>query len=127
MNIFLRDSIFPKLLLCLGNIIENAVEHARQKVEIAAHYSETRVTITVTDDGGGYTPDILPRIGDPFVSDRQKNPADSRAGGLGLGLFIAKTLLERSGARLSFENVGGARITVSWPRWRMEADMADQS
>ncbi|QQM30748.1 ActS/PrrB/RegB family redox-sensitive histidine kinase [Martelella lutilitoris] len=117
----------PGILYGLGNIIENAVEHARQKVEIAAHYSETRITITVTDDGGGYTPDILPRIGDPFVSDRQKNPADSRAGGLGLGLFIAKTLLERSGARLSFENVGGARITVSWPRWRMEADMADQS
>ncbi|MET3598081.1 ActS/PrrB/RegB family redox-sensitive histidine kinase [Martelella mangrovi] len=117
----------PGIIYGLGNIVENAVEHARRKVTIDARYSETQVTITVTDDGEGYTPDILPRIGDPFVSDRPKDPANSRAGGLGLGLFIAKTLLERSGAHLTFENAGGARITVSWPRWRMETETADQS
>ncbi|AJY45152.1 ActS/PrrB/RegB family redox-sensitive histidine kinase [Martelella endophytica] len=108
----------PGILYGLGNIIENAVEHAARTVTVSARYSETQVTITIDDDGIGYTPEILPRIGDPFVSHRQKG--ESRAGGLGLGLFIAKTLLERSGATLTFENAGGARITVTWPRWRME-------
>jgi two-component system sensor histidine kinase RegB len=48
-----------------------------------------------------------------------------RGGGLGLGLFIAKTLLERSGAKLTFGNRTGdrpgARVSVDWPRARMEA------
>ena len=63
------------------------------------------------------------RIGDPFVSDRQPDrEGPNRAGGLGLGLFIAKTLLERAGATLTFENDDGARITITWPRWRMETE-----
>ena len=111
----------PGILYGLGNIVENAVEHARNSVHVDVRYSETRVEITVADDGGGYTADILPKIGEPFVSDRNREAGISRAGGLGLGLFIAKTLLERSGAVLKFENAGGARITVTWPRWRMEA------
>ncbi|MGV0910869.1 ActS/PrrB/RegB family redox-sensitive histidine kinase [Martelella sp. FOR1707] len=113
----------PAVLYGLGNIIENAVEHAGRAVKIEARHDATRVTITVSDDGGGFAPDILARIGDPFVSDRQPDREEgNRAGGLGLGLFIAKTLLERAGATLTFENHGGARITITWPRWRMETE-----
>ncbi len=84
--------------------------------------------ITIEDDGPGFAPDILIRIGDPYVTKRQK---EESAGGLGLGLFIAKTLLERSGARLAFENkamgTGGALVRVRWPRDLMDAGRARQS
>ena len=102
----------------LGNLIENAVDYARSKVTITVTHNEQRVTIMIEDDGEGFAPDILQRIGDPYVTRR--NP-QAKAGGLGLGLFIAKTLLERSGAELSFENSPGARIRVSWKREFMEA------
>ena len=102
----------------LGNLIENAVDYARSRVTITVMHDEQRVTIMIEDDGEGFAPDILQRIGDPYVTRR--NP-QAKAGGLGLGLFIAKTLLERSGAELSFENSPGARIRVSWKREFMEA------
>jgi two-component system sensor histidine kinase RegB len=81
--------------------------------------------VTIEDDGDGYAPDILSRIGEPYVTRRQR---DDTAGGLGLGLFIAKTLLERSGATLVFENGGpekpGARVSVEWPRSLMDTKPA---
>jgi two-component system sensor histidine kinase RegB len=101
----------------LGNLIENAVDYARSKVTISVSHDDARVTIMIEDDGEGFAPDILQRIGDPYVTRR--NP-QAKAGGLGLGLFIAKTLLERSGAELSFENSPGACITVAWKREFME-------
>ena len=102
----------------LGNLIENAVDYAKSRVTISVSHDENRVTLDIEDDGEGFAPDILQRIGDPYVTRR--NPQD-KAGGLGLGLFIAKTLLERSGAELTFENAPGARIQVSWKREFMEA------
>ncbi len=67
-------------------------------------------------------PDILAQIGEPYVTKRQNQDT---AGGLGLGLFIAKTLLERSGATLIFGNRDpesrGARIRVEWPRMLLDA------
>lgn len=101
----------------LGNLIENAVDYARSKVTLSVSHDERQVRIMIEDDGEGFAPDILQRIGDPYVTRR--NP-QAKAGGLGLGLFIAKTLLERSGAELTFENSPGARITVVWPREFME-------
>jgi two-component system sensor histidine kinase RegB len=106
----------------LGNVIENAVDYARKEVTVTVEHNQDRVLIVVEDDGEGYAPDILTRIGEPYVTKRQK---EDRAGGLGLGLFIAKTLLERSGAVLSFENRGpetaGARVRVEWPRMLIDA------
>ncbi|MDM9621128.1 ActS/PrrB/RegB family redox-sensitive histidine kinase [Rhizobium sp. S96] len=106
----------------LGNLIENAVDYAREKVTVTVEYDQRKVRITVEDDGEGYSPDILTRIGEPYVTKRQR---EDRAGGLGLGLFIAKTLLERSGASLSFENrapeSAGARVRVEWPRMLVDA------
>ncbi|MET3856783.1 MULTISPECIES: ActS/PrrB/RegB family redox-sensitive histidine kinase [unclassified Rhizobium] len=110
------------ILYGLGNLIENAVDYAREKVTITVEHDHRRVLIVIEDDGNGYAPDILTRIGEPYVTKRQK---EDTAGGLGLGLFIAKTLLERSGAALVFENRepegAGARIRVEWPRMLIDA------
>ena len=112
------------VLYGLGNLIENAVDYARSTVQVTVAHDRGRVSITIEDDGPGYPPDILPRIGEPYMTTR---PGESEsAGGLGLGLFIAKTLLERSGASIRFGNrpdgQPGARIDVEWPRWIMETD-----
>ncbi|MGV1952039.1 ActS/PrrB/RegB family redox-sensitive histidine kinase [Agrobacterium vitis] len=111
----------PGILYGLGNLIENALDYARDQVTITVEHDNRHVTIIIEDDGEGFAPDILLRIGEPYVTSRK---SDARAGGLGLGLFIAKTLLERSGAVLTFENRGasspGARVTVRWPRREME-------
>ncbi|KAA3516650.1 ActS/PrrB/RegB family redox-sensitive histidine kinase [Agrobacterium vitis] len=111
----------PGILYGLGNLIENALDYARKQVIVTVEHDNRHVTIMIEDDGEGFAPDILLRIGEPYVTSRK---SDARAGGLGLGLFIAKTLLERSGAVLTFENRGasspGARVTVRWPRREME-------
>jgi two-component system sensor histidine kinase RegB len=107
----------------LGNLIENAVDYARDKVTVTVEHDLRKVRITIEDDGEGYSSDILTRIGEPYVTKRQR---EDRAGGLGLGLFIAKTLLERSGASLVFENrmpeAAGARVRVEWPRMLIDAN-----
>ncbi|OQP86218.1 two-component sensor histidine kinase [Rhizobium rhizosphaerae] len=109
------------ILYGLGNLVENAVDFAREEVVVTVRHTAESVTVTIADDGEGYAPEILSRIGDPYVTKRQR---DDSAGGLGLGLFIAKTLLERSGATLTFENGGaerpGARVQVIWPRSMLE-------
>jgi two-component system, sensor histidine kinase RegB len=113
------------ILYGLGNLLENAVDYAREAVTVTVEHTAERVKVTIEDDGAGFAPDILARIGEPYVTRRQK---DDSAGGLGLGLFIAKTLLERSGARLRFENGAperpGARVSVEWPRALMDTKLA---
>lgn len=101
----------------LGNLVENAVDFAHEAVTLRFRWNMERVTIVIEDDGPGFPPEIIDRIGEPYISTR--GGADS-GGGLGLGLFIAKTLLERSGATLSFRNSAalpmGAQVEVEWPR-----------
>ncbi len=100
----------------LGNLVENAVDFARETVTIRWHWND-RVTVTIQDDGPGFPPEVIDRIGEPYISTRE---GMEKGGGLGLGLFIAKTLLERSGAALSFRNSNepghGAHVEVNWPR-----------
>ena len=72
----------------------------------------------VSDDGPGFPDDVIDRIGDPFVSRRRE---DAEAGGLGLGIFIAKTLLERTGAVVTFGRGRGATVTIEWTRAALEA------
>lgn len=114
----------PAILYGVGNLVENAVDFAREAVEVNAWWNEDRVEIVISDDGPGIPPDILKRIGEPYVSSR-KRPSDTRRG-LGLGVFIARTLLERTDARVTFTNRvfpdHGAVVTISWPRDRFEAD-----
>jgi two-component system sensor histidine kinase RegB len=109
----------PGVIYGLGNLVENAVDFARKMVTVKWEWDFDTVHISVLDDGPGFPPEIIDRIGEPYVSTRQGNP-DAAGGGLGLGLFIAKTLLERSGAELRFGNsMGrgeGALVEVSWPR-----------
>ncbi len=110
------------LLYGLGNLIENATDFARQTVRIESSWTLSTITVEITDDGLGFAPELIARLGEPYLTSRVRDPAGSDAhqsGGLGLGIFIAKTLLERTGARLTFDNLGvtgHARVRITWPR-----------
>jgi two-component system sensor histidine kinase RegB len=116
----------PAVLYGVGNILENAVDFARTCAEVNAWWNNETVEIVISDDGPGFAPDILKRIGEPYLSRRRS--ADETQGehrGLGLGVFIARTLLERTGATVSFTNRvfpdHGAVVQIAWPRQRFEA------
>ncbi len=111
----------PGILYGLGNLVENAIDFAGSNVRINATWNSTSVSIQIEDDGPGFAADILAHLGEPYVTSRGADrKAKSEEGGLGLGVFIAKTLLERSGATISTANAPpparGARIQVRWPR-----------
>jgi two-component system, sensor histidine kinase RegB len=125
----------PGVIYGLGNLIENAADFARKEVRVRGRWSSREVIITVTDDGPGFKPEVMDTLGDPFVTTRSSRSraakdAGGSAGGLGLGFFIAKTLLERSGARLSLDNrvkpETGAIVTIVWPRAIFEAPRTEQ-
>ncbi|NJS39960.1 MAG: ActS/PrrB/RegB family redox-sensitive histidine kinase [Rhodobacteraceae bacterium] len=97
----------PEIIHGLRNLVQNAVDFARSTVWIEGEWTDRTVTVRIIDDGDGFPPNVIGRIGDPFVRFRRADPqAEARPGyeGMGLGLFIAKTLLERSGAELTFAN-----------------------
>lgn len=107
----------------LRNLIQNAVDFATRQVDVAANWTHGELRVVISDDGPGYPPTLLPRLGNPFLTTRPRSEDGRGYDGMGLGLFIAKALLERSGARLHFGNSGrGAVVTVIWPRDRIEAD-----
>jgi two-component system sensor histidine kinase RegB len=116
----------PALLYGLGNLVENAVDFAKSRVEVAARWSAREVALTIADDGPGFSPDVIDRLGEPFLTTRRRRGAqvDDVPSGLGLGFFIAKTLLERSGATLAFANRAppehGAVVRVRWDRASFE-------
>ncbi|MFN6951145.1 MAG: sensor histidine kinase RegB [Albidovulum sp.] len=129
----------PEIVHGLRNFIQNAVDFARSAVWVDADWSERDITITIVDDGDGFPINLIGRIGDPFLPRRRDDHADCRPeyDGMGLGLFIAKTLLERTGAKLRFSNGSdpflteeerparsGAVVTVTWPRSRLEVKEA---
>src|SRR3954463_10627531 len=113
----------PAILYGVGNILENAVDFARDTVEVNAWWNSETVEIVISDDGPGIAPDMLKRIGEPYLS-RRPGTEQSEHGGLGLGVFIARTLLERTGAKVSFTNRQfpdhGAVVQIVWPRGRFE-------
>ncbi|HET7848301.1 MAG TPA: ActS/PrrB/RegB family redox-sensitive histidine kinase [Pseudolabrys sp.] len=116
----------PAILYGLGNLLENAVDFARERVTVDAIWNDEAVDVIISDDGPGFAPEIMDRIGEPYVTSRPhgQDERNVEAGGLGLGFFIAKTLLERSGAALAFENRAfperGATVKVRWPRSEFE-------
>ncbi|MBC9246290.1 ActS/PrrB/RegB family redox-sensitive histidine kinase [Paracoccus sp. 11-3] len=113
----------PGIIHALRNLIQNAVDFARTRVVIEVRSGDDQITVTIRDDGPGYSPAMLARIGDPFVTSRRTGQQRNGYDGMGLGLFIAKTLLERSGAALTFANGGpGAVVTVRWQMDRIGAD-----
>jgi two-component system, sensor histidine kinase RegB len=119
----------PGVIYGLSNLIENAVDFARQRVEIVARWSARDVLLTISDDGPGIPLDVLDALGEPYITTRGTRRAgqikNGEPTGLGLGFFIAKTLLERSGAAVTLENRQrpdhGAVVTVSWPRQVFES------
>lgn len=132
----------PEVIHGLRNLIQNAVDFADARVWIEVRWSPGRITLRIMDDGPGFPPHLLGRIGDPQIPRRARSggSADRRPGydGMGLGLFIAKTLLERSGADLSFANGSdsfkgdsvmhertGAIVEVVWPRAKLEVSAVE--
>lgn len=111
----------PGVIYGLGNLVENAVDFAVAEVLVQARWGHGRLEIEIQDDGFGFAPEVLGKVGEPYVTTRRmERRARTDEGGLGLGLFIAKTLLERNGAKLSVGNsVGpetGARVRIIWKR-----------
>ena len=107
----------PELLHGLSNLVANAVRHAGSEVRLRARADAHEVHIEVLDDGPGFDAGLLPRLGEPFLG-----PSQSRSGGTGLGIFIATTLLERTGGQVRFGNRsgGGAEVDIRWPRSHIE-------
>jgi two-component system sensor histidine kinase RegB len=120
----------PEIVHGLRNLIQNAVDFAASAVWIDGTWTDHDITLTIIDDGGGFPAHVMGRIGDPFLGNKPaqqtKRPEYE---GMGLGLFIAKTLLERTGAVLAFANATdaqpsgstrriwcGAVVEAIWPR-----------
>ena len=129
---------FPEIVHGVRNLIQNAVDFSMSTVWVDMSWSDKNVILRIIDDGAGYAPNVIGRIGDPFVGRRRRtDDRKERPGyeGMGLGLFIAKTLLERTGAELSFANArdafsprpkpgerSGAIVEVAWPRRLLEPE-----
>ena len=123
----------PGVIYGIGNLIENAVDFAESNVEIEAEWDANTVHVVISDNGPGFKPEVIDTLGEPYVTTRPagtRKPGGGKVSGLGLGFFIAKTLLERSGARLSFENqappLHGAVVRVVWPRYAFEARLTSR-
>jgi two-component system sensor histidine kinase RegB len=119
----------PAILYGLGNLLENAVDYARGEVTVSSEWNDDEIAIVVTDDGLGFAPEVIHRIGEPYVTMRRRWRAGEtdQPGGFGLGIFIAKTLLERTGASLSLTNRSspdsGAVVRVRWSRELLELNL----
>ena len=103
-------TLTPELRHSLANLIANAIQFARAEVLVTLQPSRVGLALTIEDDGPGFSAEVLDWLGEPFLSTRREE------GGLGLGIFIANTLLARTGAKVQFDNtIDGARVTVAWP------------
>jgi two-component system sensor histidine kinase RegB len=120
----------PGVIYSLGNIVDNAVDFAAETVHIEQRWSADTVELVVRDDGSGFAPEVMLRVGEPYVTTRSasREAAEEGAAGLGLGLFIAKTLIERTGAVMTLRNVPapghGAIVTIVWPRGAFEDEIS---
>ncbi len=106
----------PDVMLALGTLVQNATQFARKTVEVGMSWTSREVKIVIADDGPGFAPDVLAVLGEPYVSSRA-----GQEGHMGLGIFIAQTMLERTGATLTFQNRDGAEVVIRWPRTMLEA------
>jgi two-component system sensor histidine kinase RegB len=108
----------PEIMHGLGNFIQNAVQFARRRVDVTIRWTDRIIAVEIADDGPGFPTQVLSRLGEPYLSGRNED-----AEHMGLGIFIAETLLERTGAALDFANHwnGGAIVSVEWQRQTLEA------
>ena len=109
----------PEIMHGLNNLIQNAVQFARREVSVTTFWDKAEVTVEIADDGPGFPLHLLGRLGEPYISTRA-----GAADHMGLGIFIAQSLLERSGAELTFDNLveGGAHVVILWKRANLEAE-----
>jgi two-component system sensor histidine kinase RegB len=109
-----------EILHGLGTLVENACQFARTAVDVAIRWDSAQMTIVIQDDGPGFDPGLVDRLGEPYLSGgHQGRQGDGEH--MGLGIFIAQNLLERTGAVLRFGNrpTGGAEVAVTWRRDRL--------
>lgn len=118
-----RDPLMPRrpeIMHGLGNLLQNAIEFAREEVKATIAWTRGELVVTIADDGPGFPQDVLRRLGDPYLSAHSEGLDQSQRHGdhMGLGIFIAQNLLERTGGVVSFRNhdYGGAEARVAWPR-----------
>jgi two-component system sensor histidine kinase RegB len=126
----------PEIIHGLRNLIQNAVDFSIERVWVDSSWTRDHISVRISDDGDGFPLHLIGRIGDPFMRHRRDDDRARRTEyvGMGLGLFIAKTLLERTGAKLRFFNGSdpflsdderplrcGAIVEVIWPREFIEA------
>ena len=123
----------PELIYGLRNIIQNAIDFSQSTVWIDVTYDLKTIDIFISDDGKGYPPNLLGKIGEPFLNESnfKKNFENSRPyyEGMGLGLFISKTLLENLDANVLFNNAinrkneKGAIVKIIFDRKRIETNL----
>ena len=102
-----------ELIYAMRNIIDNAIKFAEKKIEIEVLNKDKKIELNVSDDGIGFSQDIVQKLGEPYV---KSSLVAKNKRGLGLGIFISKTLLERTGAKVLFKksNLGGALVNIIW-------------
>ena len=113
----------PEILHALGAFIENSVSFADSQVRAVASWTDQQFMVTISDDGPGFSSEVMPKLGEPYVS--QRSEAHLHGGDMGLGFFIAKTLIERTGGRIATRNRipprHGAIVQAVWPRKALES------
>ena len=85
-----------------NNIIQNAIQHANSKVLVKITKNLRNLSIKITDDGIGFSRDILDKLGEPYINKNNK--------GMGLGIFIAKNLIENVKGKILFYNSNGKAV-----------------
>ncbi len=108
----------PEVIHGLRNLIQNAADFARSTVWVDIDADATSLRIAIGDDGPGFPAELIPVLGEPFIRSRSRLIGERRARamtGMGLGVFIACTLLQRTGARVSFANGSDARTRAAKP------------
>jgi two-component system sensor histidine kinase RegB len=106
----------------VGTLIQNAVQFARHLVQVELTWDEESVMLRIADDGTGFDLTVLSRLGEPYYSTGARARRRGEDQHMGLGIFIAQTLLAHHGASLDFSNDvgGGAVVEVRWPRASLE-------
>ncbi|HVA13061.1 MAG TPA: ActS/PrrB/RegB family redox-sensitive histidine kinase [Stellaceae bacterium] len=113
----------PEIMHGVGNLIQNAIHFAQGEVEVTTSWTADKVAVDIADDGPGFSDSVLARIGEPYISARGSSGPPYATQHMGLGIFIAQTLLARTGARLTFDNLsdGGAHVAIEWRRQHLDA------
>ena len=124
-------SIQEEFIHSVGTFIENAMDFAQTSVNVRVMWNDNLIRVVIEDDGLGFDQGILSKLGEPYVSSRKggvnRAGKEVEAGGMGLGVFIGVTLVERTGGTVHFSNRedGGARVDIIWTRGDIEGESGE--